>query len=114
MDTGHSNKAVKFNQNPTVPELIRRLGSKITVLHLNDNDSTCDQHLIPCVGKGSFFPIPNTLDWDEIFSALDEIGYDGIYNMELELERYGSELIPDTAAFAIKVLRNFMKQREKA
>lgn len=112
MDTGHSNKAVKFDHNPTVPELIRMLGNEITVLHLNDNDSSCDQHMIPFVAKGNFFPIKNTLDWDEIFSALDEIGYNGYYNMELELARYGEEIMPDTAEFAIKVLRNFLRSRE--
>ena len=51
MDTGHTNKATKFNDNPHVPAAIRRLGSNITVLHLNDNNTICDQHLLPFVDK---------------------------------------------------------------
>ena len=113
LDTGHSNKATKFG-NPSVPDLIRKLGSEITVLHLNDNDTTGDQHMIPFVYKGKFFPVNNTVDWDKTFDALDFIGYNGIYNMELELTRYGAEIVPDTAEFAIKVLRNFINNREKA
>lgn len=110
MDTGHTNKATKFNNNPLVPEAIRKLGKNITVLHLNDNDTSGDQHLIPCIGKAGF-PIEKTIDWDETFDALEEIGYQGIYNLELELKRYGEEIMPDMAEFAIKVLKNALNHR---
>lgn len=112
MDTGHTNKATKFNGNPKVPEAIRRLGSDITVLHLNDNNTVCDQHLIPFVEK-SGQPINGTIDWDETFAALKEIGYKGVYNMELHLPRYGEEIMPETGAFAIKVLRNALAKKIK-
>ncbi len=101
MDTGHSNKATRFNSNPPSADVIRMLGSKIKALHLNDNDTLTDQHKIPLTG---------TLDWEDIFNALDEVGYDGIYNMELNLAWFGSELVVDTAAFAIKVLRNMLNK----
>lgn len=78
MDTGHSNKAMRYG-NPTPAEIIRRLGSKITVLHLNDNDTLKDQHKIPMTG---------VIDWNEVFNALDEINYDGVYNMELNLKHF--------------------------
>lgn len=112
MDTGHTNKATKFNNNPPVPEVIRKLGRNITVLHLNDNDTTGDQHLIPFIGK-SGWPINHTIDWDDTFDALEDIGYNGIYNLELELGRYGDDIISDTAEFAIKVLRNALAQRDR-
>ena len=51
------------------------------------------------------------MDWNDIFDALDEVGYNGIYNMELNLDFYGKELIADTAAFAVKVLRRFLNNR---
>jgi len=108
MDTGHTNKATKFNNNPLVPEAIRLLGNRITVLHLNDNDTSGDQHLIPFTGTDGW-PIKNTIDWADTFAALEEIGYSGIYNLELELKRYGEEIIVDTAAFALKVLKNALK-----
>ena len=101
MDTGHCNKATRFGQ-PATPEFIRMLGKEITVLHLNDNDTLTDQHKMPLSGS---------MNWNDIFDALDEIGYNGIYNMELNLAFYGNELVVDTAAFAIKVLRRFLSAR---
>ena len=43
--------------------------------------------------------------------SLDDIGYNGVYNMELALNFYGKELIVETAEFAIKVLRNYLNKR---
>ena len=99
VDTGHSNKAMRFG-NPSAADVIRRMGSAVEVLHLNDNDTLTDQHRPPLAGN---------LDWEDILTALDEIGYDGVYNMELNLGNFGDELAEDTAAFAIKVMRNLLK-----
>lgn len=101
MDTGHSHKATRFNNNPSSPDVIRMLGSKIVALHLNDNDTLTDQHKIPLTGS---------LDWEDILNALDEVGYNGTYNMELNLAWFGSELVVETAAFAIKVLRTMLQK----
>ena len=101
MDTGHTNKATRFG-SPSSAEVIRRLGSEITILHLNDNDTLTDQHKIPMTG---------TLNWKDILDALDEIGYSGVYNMELNLRHFGEEMAVETAAFAIKVMRHMLKSR---
>lgn len=101
MDTGHTNKASRFG-NPKVGDVIRRMGRNIAALHLNDNDTLTDQHKIPLTG---------TVDWEDTLNALEEIGYDGIYNMELNLKHFGNGLEVETAAFAIKVLRNMLKNR---
>ena len=101
MDTGHTNKAMRYG-NPTPAEVIRRLGGKIAVLHLNDNDTLTDQHKIPMTG---------VIDWTEVFDALDEINYEGVYNMELNLKHFGDNLLAETAEFAIKVMRNFLANR---
>jgi len=83
VDTGHSNKATRYN-NPSVGDVIRKLGKDITLLHLNDNDTFTDQHKIPMTG---------TIDWNDVLNALDEIEYDGYYNMELNLAWiYGRQL----------------------
>ena len=76
---------------------------EITVLHINDNDTLSDQHKIPLSGS---------IDWKDTFDALDEIGYNGVYNMELNLAFYGEELLVDTAQFAVKVLRRFLNTRD--
>ena len=102
-DTGHSNKATRFG-NPSPADVIRLLGSSLEVLHLNDNDTFTDQHKMPFSG---------TIDWDDVFNALDEIGYKGVYNMELNLNCYGDDMAVDTAEFAIKTLRNYINKRYK-
>ena len=101
-DTGHSNKATRFNNNPSPADAIRMMGSKIEVLHLNDNDTFTDQHKIPLTG---------CIDWNDVFDALDEIGYKGIYNMELVLSHFGAGFEKQTAEFAVKVMRNFLDTR---
>ena len=100
-DTGHSNKAMRFGE-PTPADCIRMMGKNLTCLHLNDNDTLTDQHKIPGMG---------TIDWKDVFDALDEIGYSGNYNMELHLEHYGKDFIVETAEFAIKVMRHMLKER---
>ncbi len=101
VDTGHSNKAMRFG-NPTPGDVIRRLGSRTTVLHLNDNDTLTDQHKIPMSGS---------IDWSDVMDALAEVGYHGVYNMELNLNHYGEALLIEHAAFAIQVMKNILENR---
>ncbi len=98
-DTGHSNKAMRFGQ-PNPGDVIRLLGSTLGCLHLNDNDTLTDQHKPPLAG---------TIDWYDVISALDEVGYSGYYNMELALYFFGKELIVETAEYSIKVLKNLFE-----
>lgn len=100
-DTGHSNKAMRFGE-PTPAEVIRQMGKEFTLLHLNDNDTLTDQHKMPLSG---------TIDWKDVLNALEEIGYEGVYNMELTLERYGKDIAVDHAAFAVKVMKNLLKEK---
>lgn len=101
-DTGHSNKATRYNNNPSSADVIRMIGPDVTCLHLNDNDTFTDQHKIPMTG---------TIDWEDVFDALDEIGYSGNYNMELHLPHFGENMMIETAAFVIKVMRNYLNIR---
>lgn len=100
-DTGHSNKAMRFGE-PTPGDVIRLMGKNVTCLHLNDNDTLTDQHKIPGTG---------TIDWKDVFDALDEVGYCGNYNMELSLGHFGRNFIVETAEFAVKVMRFMLKER---
>ena len=102
MDTGHTNKAKRFG-NPTAGDAIRMLGGNITCLHLNDNDTLVDQHKTPMTG---------TIDWEDTMSALEEVGYEGVYNMELRLEHFGKGFEKETAEFAVKVMRFMLEQRK--
>lgn len=74
LDTGHANIS-----GQSVPDIIRAYGARLGCLHLNDNYGRSnglyeDLHLP--IGEG-------TLDWPPIFAALREIGYCGVYNLEL-------------------------------
>lgn len=100
VDTGHSNKAARFG-NPSAADVIRRIGSDISVLHLNDNNTLKDQHKMPLSGS---------IDWKDVLKALKEVGYNGVYNMEMNLSFYGKELHLETATFAVKVMRNFLDE----
>ncbi|MEE0928071.1 MAG: TIM barrel protein, partial [Acutalibacteraceae bacterium] len=88
--------------NPSPADAIRMMGSKIEVLHLNDNDTFTDQHKMPLSG---------TIDWKDVLDALEETGYSGVYNMELVLDRYGRELAIEHGAFAVKVMKNLLKEK---
>lgn len=100
VDTGHSNKAMPYG-NPTPADVIRRIGSDIDVLHLNDNDTLTDQHKMPLSG---------TIDWDDVLDALDEVGYNGVYNMEIKLAHYGEELMIEHARFAVAVMKSMLNK----
>ncbi len=101
MDTGHTNKSTRFN-NPKVGDVIRMIGSDITVLHLNDNDTLTDQHKAPMTGN---------IDWTDTMNALDEIGFDGVYNLELNERHFGDGFEIENDAFAIKVMKHILKTR---
>lgn len=101
VDTGHSNKATRFD-NPSAADVIRMIGGDISVLHLNDNDTLTDQHKPPLTGS---------INWTDVLDALDEVGYDGVYNMEISLNCFGEELMCDTAELAVKIMRNLLNKR---
>ena len=102
VDTGHVNKATRFNNNPSPADAIRMLGAHTTLLHLNDNDTFTDQHKVPGTG---------TIDWNDVLTALDEVGYRGNYNMELSLRNIGKNFLVEYAEFAVKVMRYMLKER---
>ncbi len=101
VDTGHCHKATRFDQ-PSAGDVIRRLGKHVGVLHLNDNNTLTDQHKIPMTGS---------INWNDVFDALDEVGFDGVYNMEITLTHFGQNFVREEAEFAIKVMKNILRDR---
>lgn len=98
VDTGHTNEAVPFGK-PTAGDAIRMLGKDVTLLHLHDNNGTYDQHLPPLMGS------VGAVDWPDVFNALEEISYSGVYNFELGLSRFNIAL-----AEAIRFLGVFLRR----
>jgi sugar phosphate isomerase/epimerase len=69
------------------PKMIRALGKRIGALHVHDNDLIYDDHIFPFAGFSN---------WEEITSALAEVGYSGHFTFEADqsMTRYPDELLP--------------------
>ena len=61
-----------------IPEAIRECGDRLWVTHISDNDGTADQHRMPFCGN---------IDWIGVIGALKEVGYAGLFNLEIGGER---------------------------
>ena len=103
VDTGHTNLTVNFGC-PPVENIIKNLGNHVCALHLHDNNGLKDQHKIPGTGD---------VNWNGVFSALDEINYKGVYNLEISPLHFGKDFAFEETAFAIKALRQLLKNQEK-
>jgi len=68
-DTGHAN-IQKLNQY----QAIKALGKNLVTTHIDDNDTSGDQHLLPFEGN---------INWKAIITALREINYMGLFNLEV-------------------------------
>ena len=99
VDTGHTNMTVRYG-NPSVGDVIRKLGSLVQVLHIHDNNGIKDQHKIPRTG---------IIDWDDVLDSLDEAGYQGWYNLENCTNHFGPGFEVEEADFSVKVIRQMLK-----
>ena len=99
VDTGHTNLTVNYGE-PSVTEVIKRLGSLIEVLHLHDNNGQRDEHKIPGTA---------TIDWRGVMQALRDIGYTGWYNLENDIDHFGEGFEVDEAEFSVKVMRHMIE-----
>jgi len=97
VDTGHTHEAESF-WVPPPEDMIRILGKDISILHLHDNNSHWDDHLIPGLGN---------IKWPLVFEALEEVGYTGVYNFELVLG-FAGPMLEDLLGFLGKYLRAFV------
>lgn len=55
-------------------DFIRRLGDKIVTIHVSDYDFIFERHWLPGEGK---------IDWQSLYHALQEAGYEGVWLYEL-------------------------------
>lgn len=74
LDSSHANM-VGLDFKATICEL----GPHLIATHISDNDGSGDQHRTP--GSG-------TIDWPAVLSALREVGYEGLFNLEIPGERH--------------------------
>ena len=77
LDTGHLH--IKRETQQTQANFIRIAGKRLKALHIADNDTTSDMHLIP-YGRG-------TINWPEVMTSLRDVGYNRLFNLEIPGER---------------------------
>lgn len=79
LDTGHLLRARLGlrTTDQTHAEFITKAGKYLKALHIHTNDGVNDLHLAPFTGRAS------NIDWIGMIKALREIGYDGLFNLEV-------------------------------
>ncbi|MBQ8382487.1 MAG: sugar phosphate isomerase/epimerase [Clostridia bacterium] len=84
---------------------IRKLGRRITALHVHDNDFMEDQHILPYQGHA---------DWADILSALREVGYAGAFTFEADnfLRQVPEAVLPTALKLMVEVGRYMIGQIE--
>ncbi len=76
LDTGHLHLAAEKDQTA----FIRKVGKRLHALHIADNEGERDQHMMP-FGKGN-------VKFEAVVQALRDVGYDGLFNLEIPGERH--------------------------
>lgn len=100
LDTGHS---LICGEKPQ--DAVRCLGNRLGALHIHDCNGHEDQHLLPYTMNG---------DWDEILTALAEVGYSGDFTFETSFfNKYPEELYPDALKLLCKMGRYMIEEIEK-
>ena len=90
LDYGHVALTGK-GTGDTVGGCIRKLGKAMKIVHIHEVDGVWDNHNAP-------YTYPGTMDWEDIISAMHEIGYEGTVNFEVGgayYNNYPDRLIPE-------------------
>lgn len=98
LDTGHANIT-----GIDAGEYVRSLGSRLSTLHIHDNDGKHDHHTCPYTGS---------IQWENFFAALKEIGYKGTLSLEADsfTSRFPKELYVQAESFLRSTLDETAKQ----
>lgn len=93
VDTGHAEMG---GLATSAYDMIKTLGKRVKALHVHDNDLFNDDHALPYLGK---------IDFEKIYQALNEIGYDGDVTFEVGnfLSSFPDELYMEALKFMAKV-----------
>ena len=106
LDTGHANLV-----GLCFEDTIRKLGNRLKVLHIHDNDGLTDLHQIPYTFTRSRENKPST-DWEGFISGLKAISFDRVLNFETApaLSVFPETLKEDTLSFIAKIGMDFKKR----
>ena len=102
LDTGHlhlSNGLGLTTQSQR--EFILKAGSHLRALHIHENNGKNDVHLLP-------YSAQHGIDWTQVTGALREIGYQGLFNLELSGEYNTPEPIREAKLRYLRELTELM------
>ncbi len=98
LDIGH---LLAFSYSLKAGEEIRRLGNRIQVLHCHDTYGGADQHSFPQLGG---------TNWKEVAAALKEIGFSGVFSLEINFpDHLPEDLFEESCYFAYKLAKDVVK-----
>lgn len=100
LDVGHAHVC---GYDPA--DYVRKLGKRLTALHIHDTNSFEDSHTIPYL---------RDINWDSFFTALKEIDYKGTISFEADafLERFPKEVVPEAVKLIYALGRYFSDKYE--
>lgn len=106
LDTGHANLV-----GIDIYDFIVRLGQRLKVLHVHDNDGVRDLHQIPYTFTKTRENKPST-DWDGFLNGLRDIEFDGVINFEASpvVSAFPEEMKSDALAFLVKIGKYFVSK----
>ena len=80
-------------------EAIEYLGSRLRVLHINDNFGINDDHIPPFVGN---------VDWKDAMKGISKVGFEGLFNFEIATGKVPNELRPALAKYLAESAKTLM------
>ena len=80
-------------------ESIKYVGSRLKVLHVNDNTGADDDHMPPFIGR---------IDWRDAMKGLSEIGFKGLFNYEIETGRVPALLRDSLAEYLVNAAKEII------
>lgn len=103
-DVGHANLV-----GIDIYDFLTRLGHRLKVLHVHDNDGISDLHQIPYTFTKSA-QHESSVDWNAFLSALHDIGFEGVINFEASpvVSAFPDEMKRDVLEFLAKIGRYFV------
>lgn len=97
LDTGHLHLTDKDQR-----EFILKAGKRLKALHIANNEGVTDQHMMP-YSRG-------TVDFVQVVKTLKEIGYDGLFNLEIPGERRAPAEVRDYKIGYIKKVFDYLNR----
>lgn len=110
LDTGHLHRSrlSLHTTEQTLEEFILQAGKHLKAMHVHSNDGINDLHLAPFTSRA------NNIDWVRVIKALQKIGYEGLFNLEVpgETESYPPAYILKRKLLYLKDMLDYMFSEE--